>query len=124
MARGICKKIFLLANKESKPLPLIAKEISRQLREKDLLGDEVKAVIKEMVLSSSKKTKAPLSNLFDIKSLNQIEDKMTRGLAKKVYIAGKKANKNSKEVINEILNALESNDKMSDDIRNLLNELA
>ena len=124
MARGICKKIFLLANKESKPFPLIAKEISKQLREKDLLGDEVKAVIKEMVLSSSKKTKAPLSNLFDIKSLNQIEDKMTRGLAKKVYIAGKKANKNSKEVIGEILNELESNDKMNDDIQNLLNGLA
>ena len=35
--------------------------------------------------------------------LNEIDDKMTRGLAKKIYIAGKKANKNSKAVIDDIL---------------------
>ena len=113
-----------MANKANKPFPVIAKELTKELKAKELLTDEVKSVIKEMVLSVSKIPKAPSSGLFDIKSLNQIDDKMTRGLAKKVYIAGKKANKVSKEVALDILNELEKNDKMNDDIKNLLNGLS
>ena len=124
MARGVCKKIFLMANKANTPFPAIAKELTKELKAKELLTDEVKSVIKEMVLSVSKIPKAPSPGLFDIKSLNQIDDKMTRGLAKKVYVAGKKANKESKEVALDILNELEKNDKINDDIKNLLNGLS
>ena len=123
MARGMCKKIFLLASKENKAFIAIAKQISKELKEKDLLTDEVKAVIKEMVLSAPKKVKTPSLDLFDIKSLNQIDDKMTRGMCKKIYIFGKKANKNSKEVIADILKELEGSEKVSDEIRKLLEGL-
>ena len=123
MARGVCKKIFLMATKEDKSFTLIAKELTKELKAKDLLTDEVKSVIKEMVLSVSKIPKAPPSGLFDIKSLNEIDDKMTRGLAKKIYIAGKKADKTSKEVVVNILNELEKNDKINESIRNLIDGL-
>ena len=83
MARGVCKKIFLMANKTNTPFPAIAKQLTKELKAKELLTDEVKSVIKDMVLSISKAPKAASSGLFDIKSLNEIDDKMTRGLAKK-----------------------------------------
>ena len=124
MARGVCKKIFLMANKTNTPFPAIAKQLTKELKAKELLTDEVKSVIKDMVLSISKAPKAASPGLFDIKSLNEIDDKMTRGLAKKIYIAGKKADKTSKEVVVDILGELEKNDKMTDDIKNLLNGLS
>ena len=124
MARGVCKKIFLMANKTNTPFTAIAKQLTKELKAKELLTDEVKSVIKEMVLSISKAPKAASSGLFDIKSLNEIDDKMTRGLAKKIYIAGKKADKTSKEVVVDILGELEKNDKITDDIKNLLNGLS
>ena len=124
MARGVCKKIFLMANKANTPFPAIAKQLTKELKAKELLTDEVKSVIKDMVLSISKAPKAASPGLFDIKSLNEIDDKMTRGLAKKIYIAGKKADKTSKEVVVDILGELEKNDKMTDDIKNLLNGLS
>ena len=113
-----------MANKTNTPFPAIAKQLTKELKAKELLTDEVKSVIKDMVLSISKAPKAASPGLFDIKSLNEIDDKMTRGLAKKIYIAGKKADKTSKEVAVDILGELEKNDKMTDDIKNLLNGLS
>ena len=61
------------------------------------------------------------NSLFDIKSLNGIEDKMIRGSAKKIYMAGKRANKNSSEVVDDILNEL--SDKMDDKTKELIGGL-
>ena len=77
--------------------------------------------------NSSENTKEePISNeetppLFDIKSLNGIEDKMIRGSAKKIYMAGKRANKSSSEVVDDILNEL--SDKMDDKTKDLIGGL-
>ena len=59
--------------------------------------------------------------MFDIKLLNDIEDKMTRGSAKKIYMAGKRANKSSSEVIDDILNEL--SDKLDDKTKELIGGL-
>ena len=59
--------------------------------------------------------------LFDIKSLNGIEDKMIRGSAKKIYMAGKRAKKSSAEVVDDILNEL--SDKMDDKTKELIGGL-
>ena len=124
MARGLCKKIFLSGTKENKVIPLIAKEISKELKSKDLMSDEVKSVIKEMILSKKTSPEKKKGDLFDIKDLNPIEDKMTRGLAKKIYVSGKKQNKSSFEVVQNIINELTENNKMDESLSELLKELS
>ena len=59
--------------------------------------------------------------MFDIKALNDIDDKMVRGSAKKIYMAGKRANKNSKEVLEDIMNEL--SDKLDDKNKTLIEGL-
>ena len=59
--------------------------------------------------------------LFEMKLLNGIEDKMARGSAKKIYLSGKKEDKNSNEVIEQIRAGLEEAKMMDDDIDKLLN---
>ena len=68
---------------------------------------------------------APVSeaSLFDIKLLNDIEDKMVRGSAKKVYMAGKRGDRSTLEVVADIRKELVGSGMMDDDIDNLLNEL-
>ena len=61
--------------------------------------------------------------LFDIKKLNDIEDKMIRGIAKKVYMAGKRSSKSSKEVISDIKNAINDSGKMNEEIEKLLSKI-
>ena len=61
--------------------------------------------------------------LFDIKKLNDIDDKMIRGSVKKIYMAGKRTGKSSQEVIDEIKNSLNESDKMTPDIEKLLGGL-
>ena len=124
MARGVCKKIFLLGTKEEKGIPLIAKEISKELKEKDLMSDEVKVVIREMVMSKKAPPKKEEGGLFDIKELNVIEDKMIRGLAKKIYIMGKRENKTSSDIVVDIVKELKDNDKMNESLETILKGLA
>ena len=66
---------------------------------------------------------AVVPSLFDMKLLNDISDKIARGTAKKVYIANKKDNKSSVEVISEIKKAISDAGLMNDDIENLLGEI-
>ena len=61
------------------------------------------------------------AGLFDIKLLNGIDDKMARGSAKKVYMAGKRANKSTTDVIADIREELTKSEVINDDIDNLLN---
>ena len=63
------------------------------------------------------------ADLFDMKLLNGIADKVARGTAKKVYIANKNDSKSSKEVLNEIRKAISAAGLMNDDIENLFGEL-
>ena len=58
--------------------------------------------------------------MFDIKLLNDIDDKMARGSAKKVYMAGKRGEKSSSDVLSDIREELNKTDMMNDEIENLL----
>ena len=66
-------------------------------------------------------SKEEAASLFDIKLLNDLEDKVIRGSAKKIYMAGKRENKSSKEVIEDILNQL--SDKLDDKSKILIEGL-
>ena len=52
--------------------------------------------------------------LFEITELNGIDDKMTRGMAKKIYTAGKRAKKSRMKVITDIRESLKSAGKLDD----------
>ena len=61
--------------------------------------------------------------LFDIKKLNDIDDKMIRGIAKKVFMAGKRSGRSTKEVISDIKVAVNDLGKMNEEIEKLLMEI-
>ena len=63
------------------------------------------------------------SELFNIKVLNDIPDKMIRGSVKKIYMGAKRLNKTSNDVINEIITHLNDNNQMNEEIQELLNYL-
>ena len=123
MARGLCKKIFLSGTKSGKEISLIANDISDELKGKDLMSDEVVSILKEMTSSQDSSKKSEEEALFHIKELNIIEDKMARGLAKKVYVLGKKQDKSSTDVIDNIIDELSSKDKIDDSLSKILKGL-
>ena len=61
--------------------------------------------------------------LFEITELNSIDDKMTRGIAKKIYLAGKRAEKSRMEVIADIKESLKSAGKLDDSAATILANL-
>ena len=55
--------------------------------------------------------------------LNGIEDKMCRGIAKKVYVKGKKENLSSLQILNDIILELEKNDKSPSDFNDIFESI-
>ena len=111
MSRGIAKKAFTSAKRQN--LDVIGKidNIKLALNEAKKMTPEIDTLLSSFAASNSDTTldESQLSpieevkeGLFDIKLLNDIEDKMARGSAKKVYIAGKRQGKSTGEVIGEI----------------------
>ncbi|SVA07979.1 uncharacterized protein METZ01_LOCUS60833 [marine metagenome] len=61
--------------------------------------------------------------LFEIADLNGIDDKMTRGMAKKIFMAGKRAGKTRAEVIADLRAGLTEAGKLDDATNTILNKL-
>jgi len=61
--------------------------------------------------------------LFEIAELNGIDDRMTRGMAKKIFMAGKRADKTRAEVIDDIRAGLTEAGKLEDATAAILNKL-
>ena len=119
MARGIAKKSFMGCKRAGSDINATIDTIISDLDSNEKNNDDIKAqllLFKSSYDSSVKEAKADdnsaLPSLFDIKLLNDIDDKMIRGSAKKIYMAGKRGNKTSQEVVDDILNEL--SDKMDD----------
>ena len=62
------------------------------------------------------KTDKAVSLKHDIKALNIIEDKMTRAIAKKAFLASLKTSQDINKIIDDVLLALKESDKMNKDI--------
>jgi len=58
-----------------------------------------------------------IEGLFDMKLLNDLDDRVIRGTLKKVYMAGKKASKNSNDVIDDMKNQLNTDGKLTDELK-------
>ena len=122
MQRGTVKKIFLGEKKKGLSDLEILKAIRSELKNKDMLNDQAKQLLKQLMLQSAKPKAAAKeeSSIFDLKQLNDIEDKMTRGLAKKTYTKSKRDGKNSTDILSDIENELKASDKLIDDVAAVL----
>ena len=129
MSRGIAKKAFTAAKRENLDVNGKIDAIKLALNEAEKMTRDIDALLSSFFKSSEPTVGvnpvAPVSeaSLFDIKLLNDIEDKMVRGSAKKVYMAGKRGNRSTLEVVADIRKELVGSGMMDDDIDNLLNEL-
>ena len=124
MIRGVAKKSFMAGKRAGLDSNGKIDKIIENLESSGKINDEIKNQLQSLKSTgiaddSSSNQDAKIQNenievdiLFDIKLLNEIEDKMVRGSSKKIYMAGKRASKNSSEVINDILKELA--DKLDD----------
>ena len=120
MQRGLAKKIFIQETKKGTSpieiIEIIRSEAKNSSAESDQLADLLDSLNKIASSSSPKSdTEVAVKSLFDIKLLNGIEDKMCRGIAKKVYIKGKKEKSSSSEILDAIVLELEKNEKSPSD---------
>ena len=143
MARGIAKKAFVGSKRLNMSYADIAKAVTDALTKTNKMVEGMDKAIDEIANyidkveavdsspsiepasdnvpssdDSEVKESAPKTDegLFDIKSLNDIEDRVIRGTLKKVYMAGKKASKNSSDVIDDMKNQLNSDGKLTDEL--------
>ena len=141
MARGIAKKAFVGSKRLNMSYTEIAKAVTDALTKTNKMVEGMDKAIDEIAnyidkveaVDSSPSIDPPSDNtpssndsevkesapktdegLFDIKSLNDIDDRVIRGTLKKVYMAGKKASKNSSDVIDDMKNQLNSDGKLTD----------
>jgi len=132
MIRGIAKKSFMASKRAKFDVNSTIDSIIKDLEENAKLDEDLKNTLLGFKVNSSisstsdadnseNENKEAKQSLFDIKLLNDIEDKMIRGSAKKIYMAGKRGDKNSKQVIDDILNEL--SDKMDDKTKKIIGGL-
>ena len=132
MIRGIAKKSFMAAKRAKSDVNTSIDMIIKDLDSNSKLDEDIRVALLNFKIDNSKEETNDDSKdeivaddktkpLFDIKLLNDIEDKMIRGSAKKIYMAGKRANKNSDDVIKDILDEL--SDKLDDNSKSIIEGL-
>ncbi|MDP6852323.1 MAG: 4Fe-4S binding protein [Candidatus Marinimicrobia bacterium] len=138
MARGIAKKAFIAAKRAGEDKVEAVKNALEDAGKLDTaseallssftaaysdsenLDPKVESAGDEKPESGEQSQDLPL---FDIKDLNSIDEKMARGMAKKIYTAGKRAEKSRSEVIRDIKAGLSDAGKLDSAIEELLNRL-
>ena len=134
MSRGIAKKAFTAAKRESLDSAGKVKAIIAALEDAGKMDSEIESLLKPYASNEASSSgtssenskieeKSDSNELFSIKELDVIDDKMVRGSLKKVYMAGKRGGKSSEEVVGNMKSLLLEDGTMSDDIEKILNGL-
>ena len=136
MVRGSLKKIYMAGKRSGISTNEVVEEMFDYLKNNSIEDEDTNSLLSSLKVTVSESVnEEPNVNdeaesitedkltLFDIKKLNDIDDKMIRGSAKKVYMAGKRTGKSSQEVIDEIKNTINESDKMTPEIEKLLGDL-
>ena len=141
MSRGIAKKAYSHGRRNNMDMLAISKYVEESINSYNKMTPELEEAIKSIItfkypeisnveatsLSANPEVDATNTgtdgSLFDIKKLNDIEDKMIRGSLKKIFMSAKRSNKNSNSVIEEMLEFLNSEGKITEDLSALLNSL-
>jgi NADH-quinone oxidoreductase subunit I len=136
MARGTAKKTFLAAKRSGEDK---VEAVRKALGDAGLLNAATEDLLNTF-LGDSGETSEPVAAenaaeqpavseptgdlpLFEIAELNGIDDRMTRGMAKKIYMAGNRADKTRAEVIVDIRAGLTEAGKLDDATVAILNNL-
>ena len=130
MIRGIAKKSFMTGKRsgvsDNDKIDLIIKDLDANGK----ITDQIKNNLINLkssdfaqvdIIEDTQNDTDVKSELFSIKALDIIEDRVARGSAKKIYMAGKRSNQSSSDVIDNIINDL--SDILDNDIRSKLEGL-
>ena len=128
MVRGTAKKAFLAAKRAGADK---VEAIRKAISDVDKLDSAIEEILNSFsstdtdVLTVQSSLSDPVgdSPLFEITDLNGINDRMSRGIAKKIFTAGKRANKSRMEVIANIREGLNSAGKLDDSTAKVLANL-
>ena len=135
MIRGSLKKVYMAGKRAKKTTSDVVIDFKNYINDNSIENDEVKSILNSLnvVQSDVKKDNSESqantaddtasNELFDIKELNLIDDKIARATSKKAYMACKRANKNSIDTVQEILKVLKDSGKLNDDVASLLEKL-
>ena len=138
MARGTAKKAFLAAKRSGEnKVEAVHKALSDAGKldsaAEELLNSFTSAAsepsgsvdAEKLAESTAEAAAEPAGDLalFEIAELNGIDDKMTRGMAKKIFMAGKRADKSRAEVISDLRVGLTEAGKLDDATAAILNNL-
>ncbi len=133
MVRGSLKKIYMAGKRASKNSNEVADEMLKFLEESGTSSDDILILIKSFKSDEATTANIESSNdnasdqvkegLFDIKKLNDIDDKVVRGTLKKIYMAGKRNKLSSSEVVDSMLNELKDSDKLDDNLTEFIKGL-
>ena len=127
MIRGSLKKVYMAGKRAKKTTSDVVIDFKNYLNDNNIDNDEVKSILNSLNVVQSDVKKDNLESqantaddtaskeLFDIKELNLIDDKIARATSKKAYMACKRANKNSIDTVQEILKVLKDSGKLNDD---------
>ena len=132
VVRGIAKKIYKAQDSEGKDSKEIALAIKLALEEKEKYTDDVKVII-EPVLSSNGAAETVADNNsnvqegdssgeidFNLESLNSIENRIAKGIAKKLFKQMDSEGKTIQEISQSIKQTLEEKGKYTDDIKAII----
>ena len=129
MIRGSLKKIYMAGKRNKNKTSEVIAEMLKYLNDNDIMNDDLKSMLGEIDSSAKDNNRntgedvKTDNNLFDIKELNSIEDKVIRGTSKKIFMAGKRAGKNSEQVISDIIDELKNSGKINEEIEQFLNKI-
>lgn len=133
MSRGTAKKAFMAAEREGKDPAGIAAAVTAAVTEAGKMTDEVQQVIAKISSAGGSAPEpaakpeqvkpAASESELDIKVLNAIEDKMTRGLAKKTFLGAKREGKSDQEIVAAVRSTVEEAGKLDDETAAIIKSL-
>ena len=135
LIRGSFKKIYMAGKRNNTPANQVIDEMLILLKnhgsnDSDIISllnslrvAEVVSESKDELSSTDVLEKEVPVELFDIKELNAIDDKMIRGSSKKIFMSGKRGGKTSLEIVEEIKSSIVASGKMNEDIKQLLESI-
>ena len=132
LLRGNLKKIYMGGKKNKSNSNIVVDEMLSHLKSKGIEDAKIIDHLKSLKINeenasnqqaSPADSMAASTELFEIKEINIIEDKLLRANLKKIYMVGKKNKSNSDVVVTEMLSLLEEKGIDDSTVINHLNSL-
>ena len=132
LLRGNLKKIYMGGKKNKSNSNIVVDEMLSHLKSKGIEDAKIIDHLKSLKINEENPSNQQASpadsipastELFEIKEINIIEDKLLRANLKKIYMVGKKNKSNSDVVVTEMLSLLEEKGIDDSTVINHLNSL-